>query len=224
LNPGAFSGEEAAFREFVDDAFAQISAVKPERLILDLRNNAGGDDAFSDYLVSYLADRPFRWNHHFTVRTSDALKAHARSAMNPDSAFTAAILAHDSGALFRFDFGTVAPQPAEKRYSGKVFALINRQTHSQSAVAAAQLQDYGWALLVGEETAESPTLYASVFPYTLPETGITVQISKGQIVRVSGQETPGGVVPDILIRDHLLDDQDEVLAGLLSRLAAGDFD
>jgi C-terminal processing protease CtpA/Prc len=219
LNPGAFSGDKGEFDQFLEDAFAQLQERKTDTLILDLRNNPGGDDAFSDQLVSYLADHPFQWCHHFTVRTSDVLKAHARNNMDSDSDYTKALLSHPSGSVFTYDFDAFKPQPIERRFHGQVYALVNRQTHSQAAVTAALLQDYKWATIVGEETAEYPSLYASLFPYQLPNTGITVQISKGQIVRVSGDESLRGVIPDLVFPDHLLDGEDEILQGLLMLLA-----
>ena len=96
--------------------------------------------------------------------------------------------------------------------------MINRQSHSQSAVAAAQIQDYQWGTIVGEETGDYPSLYASIFQYKLPNTGIPVNISKGYIVRVNGSTKEQGVIPDIFIKDHLLDGQDEILNGLLHRI------
>ena len=88
----------------------------------------------------------------------------------------------------------------------------------QAAVAAAQIQDYGWGTIVGEETGEFPSLYASIFPFFLPETGIRGTISKARMVRINGSEAQEGVMPDIVIRDHLLDEEDEILEGLLERL------
>ena len=87
-----------------------------------------------------------------------------------------------------------------------------------AAVTAAQIQDYGWATMVGEETGDYPSLYASQYGYRLPNTGIEVRVAKGYIVRINGSKKEEGVIPDVLIRDHLLDEEDEVLQGLLERL------
>ncbi|MEL6135563.1 MAG: peptidase S41, partial [Bacteroidota bacterium] len=92
---------------------------------------------------------------------------------------------------------------------------------SQSAVTAAQIQDYHWGTLVGEETGEYASLYASQFQYTLPYTGIPVKVSKGYIVRVNGDRSARGVMPDIVIKDHLLDEEDEILRTLLKRIKEG---
>ncbi len=218
LNPGNFSGDEQAYRSFIDSAFTVINDHGGDKLIIDLRNNAGGDDAFSDYLVSYLADKPFSWTSNFTLKTSQLLKDHVRTSGDTSSAYAQAILTHENGDVFEFEFEDYRPQPPNKRFTGKTFVLINRQSHSQSAVTAAQLQDYGWATIVGEETGDYPTLLASQFQFILPETNISVKVSKGMIVRVSGNRSPRGVIPDVPIKDHLLDERDEMLSELLHRL------
>jgi hypothetical protein len=87
-----------------------------------------------------------------------------------------------------------------------------------ASVTAAQIQDYGWGIIVGEETGEYPSLYASIFQYPLPNTGIVANISKGKITRVNGSNKEEGVLPDIVIRDHLLDEDDEILDGLLEMI------
>ena len=97
--------------------------------------------------------------------------------------------------------------------------MVNRQSYSQSTVTAAQIQDYGFGKIVGEETAEFPNLFASIFNYKLPKTGIAVDVSKGKIKRINGVDDGQGVIPDIHINDHLLDEEDEILKELLKKLS-----
>ena len=218
LNPGGFGGDLEKYMHFIDSAFTEIKKHKSKNLIVDLRNNPGGDDVFSDYLVSYFANKPFKWTSKFTLKTSKLLKEHTRQNNDTTTTYSKEILAHDNGEIYEYPFKDYQPQPRAKRFTEKVYILVNRQSHSQSTVTAAQIQDYGFGTIVGEETGEYPTLYASVFYYSLPNTDVTVQISKGRIVRVNGSTKEEGVIPDIIIKDHLLDENDEILDGLLKRL------
>ena len=218
LNPGNFSGNEAQYQQFIDSAFAQIKQTKPKQLIIDLRNNQGGENSFSDYLVSYFAKKPFQWCSHFSMKTSTALKQHARTKADTTKPFWQSVLQHPDGTIYQYPFEKHMPQARSKRFRGKIYVLINRQSHSQAAVTAAQIQDYQLAILVGEETGDYPSLYASIFQYTLPHTGVSLSISKGYMIRVNGSTKAEGVIPDILIKDHLLDEEDEILTGLLERL------
>ena len=218
LNPGNFSGDEEKYQAFIDSAFIKINENGSENLIIDFRNNGGGDDSFSDYLISYFANKPFKWNSSFTLKTSKFLKDFVIKNHDTTEVYWKKALSHEDGEIYDYKFEEYSPKPENKRFQGKVYVLVNRQSHSQSAVAAAQIQDYDFGTIVGEETGDYPSLYASIFQYKLPNTGIPVNISKGYIVRVNGSTKEEGVIPDIFIKDHLLDEKDEILDGLKDRI------
>jgi len=218
LNLGNFSGDEQKYQQFIDSAFVKIKEKNSKNLIIDLRNNAGGDNSFSDYLVSYFADKPFKWNSRFTLKTSKFLKEHVRQHNDTTDVYWQKVLSQKNGTIYDYEFDEYQPQPKRKRFNGKVYVLVNRQSHSQSAVTAAQIQDYKFGIIVGEETGDYPSLYASQFQYVLPKTGISVKVSKGYIVRINGSTKEQGVIPDIFIKDHLLDENDEILNGVFKKL------
>jgi len=218
LRPGAFGGDEARYEHFIDSAFVEINSKAVENLIIDLRNHPGGDDSFGDYLVSFIADKPFKWTSKFRLKSSALLKEDVRKKRDTTEAFWKSVLTHKDGEIYDYDFGFYEPQPEDKRFKGNVYVLVNRQSYSQSTVTAAQIQDYGFGQIVGEETAEHPNLFASIFTYELPKTVIRVDVPKGKIQRINGVDDNRGVIPDILITDHLLDEEDEILDGLLKHL------
>lgn len=218
LNPGHFAGDEKKYQQFIDSAFLMVKKQKSKNLIIDLRNNGGGDNSFSDYLVSYIANRPFKWNSRFSLKTSKFLKAHVRKNNDTTDAYWQKTLSHKNGEIYDYVFEAFEPQAPAKRFIGKVYVLVNRQSHSQSAVTAAQIQDYKFGIIAGEETGDYPSLYASQFQYLLPNTGIPVKVSKGYIIRVNGSVKKEGVIPDIFIKDHLLDEKDEILEGILQKI------
>ncbi|WP_299823540.1 S41 family peptidase [uncultured Pontibacter sp.] len=222
INPGPFSSSEAdgeeRFKAFVDAAFTDINTKNTQNLVVDLRNNSGGHNAYSDYLISYFADKPFRWFSKFELKTSEVLKEHTKKNATEMDAYTTAILNHENGEVFAYDQPIQNPVAEAKRFKGKVYVLVNRQTYSMAAVSAALVQDYGFATIVGEETGDVPTLYASQFSFNLPKTGIMVKVPKGYIVRPNGNEKLAGVVPDHVVKDHLLDEEDEILNYTLQTL------
>ncbi|GGG03590.1 S41 family peptidase [Pontibacter amylolyticus] len=224
LHPGPFSSPEpdgeAQFRAFVDSAFAAINANQAQYLILDLRNNAGGHNTFSDYLIAYFADKPFRWFSEFTVRTSEVLKTQTRKQY-PDAIrdeYTRQILETPDDATFAYAQTMQQPMPEAQRFKGKVYVLVNRQSYSMAAVSGALIQDYGFGEIVGEETGDTPTLYAAQFSFQLPRTSVELKVPKGYIVRPNGDEQLAGLIPDHRVRDHLLDEEDEILRYTLEKL------
>ena len=141
LNPGNLSGDLQQFQGFIDSSFVKIKERKSRNLIVDLRNNQGGDDAFSDYLVSYFADTPFKWNSGFTLKTSALLKENTRQQRDTTRNFWQQVLSHENGEVYDYPFEPYPPQAEERRFGGTVYVLVNRQSHSQSAVTASQIQD-----------------------------------------------------------------------------------
>lgn len=222
LNAGQFGSSEAngemAFKSFIDSAFVVMNNNKVGKLIIDLRNNPGGHNAYSDYLISYFAHKPFKWYSEFSIKTSKILKEHTSQQADITDEYSRMILANADGQIFKFDFPYCNPMEKSRRYKGDVYVLVNRHTYSMAAVSAGLIQDYKFGKIVGEETGDMPTLYASQFQFSLPQTGIIVKVPKGYIVRVNGSRKSEGVKPDIYIQDHLLDDKDEILDGLLLQL------
>lgn len=223
LNAGYFGSNEVdgeiVFKKYIDSTFAIIKEHKVKHLILDLRNNPGGHNAYSDYLISYFAQKPFKWYSEFSVKTSKLLKEQTLLQADTTDDYSKAILRNTDDKIFKYDFPIYSPIEISKRFIGKVYVLVNRQTYSMAAVSAALIQDNKFGKIVGEETGDVPTLYASQFSYKLPQTGIVVKVPKSYIVRVNGSKKLQGVKPDVYIQDQLLDDKDEILDKLLEILS-----
>jgi carboxyl-terminal processing protease len=99
----------------------------------------------------------------------------------------------------------------EQLYSGPLSVMINRFSASASEIAAAALQDYGRAVIVGDPTHGKGTvqnldqLKAFVGPVnpTQAEDPGTIKITIRKFYRVSGASTQlRGVVPDITLPDQ----------------------
>jgi C-terminal processing protease CtpA/Prc len=88
---------------------------------------------------------------------------------------------------------------------------------STSQRLAALAQDYGFATILGEETADLASTYGAMESFTLPRTGIQVGFPKARILRPSGDPVPRGVVPDVAIPSPLVPGgRDEMLEQALA--------
>ena len=204
LRPGPFyaasDGDSLErFTVFIDDAFQQFIDAGATDLVIDLRNNPGGDNSFSDPLIAWFADERFRFAAQFIVkaspRTRMVLEGLAEEYPGGISAqMLEAMTQHEDGATFPFAIPLVAPRDAG--FSGRVWVLINRHSYSNATTVAAIIQDYGFGTILGEETADVPTSYASSAQFTLPNTGVAVTYPKAYFIRPNGDERLQGVVPD----------------------------
>ncbi|MDC8755593.1 S41 family peptidase [Erythrobacter sp. sf7] len=214
LQPGPFSatgeerGEDGAayfidpFRDFVRDAFAALAASGARDLVIDLRDNGGGDASFSDLIIARLTNRPFRYSARYEVRAGPNTKAAwAGRESDPDTLggrIKATLASAADGERVTIAVPETSPI-AENAFDGRVWVLVNRHTYSNAAVIAALMQDLGIATIMGEETADLPTTYGAVERFSLPHSGAEIIYPKAYMVRPSGSEEVRGVVPDFLI-------------------------
>jgi C-terminal processing protease CtpA/Prc len=243
LRPGPFyeAAPDAAnpydnsrFRRFIDEAFDGFLAGGARRLIVDLRDNPGGDSSFSDLMVSWFATRPYRFNSAFRIRVSAEAVA-ANQARLASSTGAAAEISRRFAALYArtplggiAEFDTPPARPREgRRFAGRVYVLVNRNSFSNAVAVAATIQDYGFGIILGEETSDLASTLGAMESFTLPRTGVVVGFPKARIVRPNGDRRPRGVVPDVAIETPLWEGPDDPVlrrALVLIRGGAGQSD
>lgn len=211
--------DPAAFHQFVDGAFRQFLAAGAKKLLIDLRKNPGGDDSFSNGMVAWFADEPFRFAKESRIKVSEAATASNRQRLesleastgNADSTsrrLAAAYAGQKNGTVVLYEIPDTAPRQGE-RFKGEVYLLIDRQSYSNTANVAALVQDYGFGKILGEETSDLATTYGAMEQFQLSRTGITVGFPKALIIRPSGNLDPRGVIPDVAIESPLLPSSDD---------------
>jgi len=169
--------------------FARAKKQGLKCLILDLRDNLGGDYMQMVKLFEHLINKP-AFFCNIKVRELDSTqKAIAKS----------------------MDYGTKVPiLPNRNHFDGKVYVIINGPTFSAAALLAANLQVTSHAILVGEETGGGRNgCIAGVYQASfLPNTKLFFRFGLYQfIVRPQVNQKGRGVMPDIpivyTIKDYL---------------------
>ena len=198
--------DRSAFRAFLDGAFEAFRDAGATDLLIDLRDNPGGDNSFSDLLVAWFADEPFRFSPAFDIRVSDAtvasnrarLDGQAADAGNASAELAALYEGKASGSRVSYPIPLVHPREGD-RFDGRVHVLVNRHTYSNAVSVAAIVQDYGFGRVLGEETSDLATTLGAMEQFTLSGTGLVVGYPKARIVRPSGGIEARGVVPDVVL-------------------------
>jgi carboxyl-terminal processing protease len=115
------------------------------------------------------------------------------------------VLARDSDGKVSVDADT----DPDELYDGPLVVLVNRFSASAAEIAAAALQDYGRALIVGDTsthgkgTVQNLNMLKLFMPNATNDPG-TIKITIRKFYRVSGASTQlKGVVPDIILPDVL---------------------
>lgn len=220
IRPGPFYNAEdpsdvwnnSNFIEFVNEAFESFLANGVKQLIVDLRNNPGGTNSFSDPLIAWFADKPFRFASKFLVRSSfyaeqsnaARLKPGVSDANDVSVQLAQAYKKNPHGTVFEFSVQDAKPRK-DKQFEGEVFVLVDRTSYSNAVSLAAIVQDYGFGEVIGESTQDYATTYASMEFFTLAESGIKVGFPKAHIIRPSGDLVAGPVVVDAPLAGHKLE-------------------
>lgn len=170
------------FDKVIDSYFEQINKSKTENLILDLRNNQGGDIENGVYLLSYLLSKPFSVvQEYFCVNKKRLEKCNGSS------------------------LGTHTPK--SNNFKGNLYVLINGGSFSNSGIVSSCLQANERATFIGQETGGNPNVIAGyIKDISLPNTKIQIQIPTKQFVITDKAKNNGrGLLPTHIIEPNLTD-------------------
>lgn len=132
-------------------AFEKIAASGAQALLLDLRDNGGGEDSLGKQLFAHLVERPFPYYEQLRVnRPGLSFASHVEGRAGISEA---ALLPRPGGGYTQRSHPNLGMQkPAAPTFKGKVIALINGASFSTTAELITQLHDKRRAVFVGEES------------------------------------------------------------------------
>ena len=175
------------FENYIDQTFQTIKQQKIKHLIIDIRENGGGNTDTSTYLAQHIASSPFRMISSMRER----LNTDNRGLFNYRG---------EVGEVLQEDWNDwVAPADEETRFTGNTYVLISPLSYSSAIVFATAVQDNNLATLVGRETGGYANQTAQGNLFNLPNSELRVYVATRLLVRPSGSLRVGGVVPDIRV-------------------------
>jgi C-terminal processing protease CtpA/Prc len=229
IHIGGFAGND--FAKWIEKTFKTLHDKGTKTLVLDLRDNHGGEDMDGAMLVSYLTDKPFRYFDHIDMKSiKPSFKAQSDWKKGWTTRLGEGATPIPSGG-FRLTAkvhpGVLEQKPGKYPFLGKVFVLTNGGTFSTAADFCAVTHHLKRATFVGKETGgayygNNSGLATKV---TLPNSKLQVVIQTFEYWNaVPGYPgTRRGVIPDHPIENKLAnllrgtDDQLEFATKLASK-------
>lgn len=217
----------AAFKSFIDEAYEGFIEAGIEHLVLDLRDNPGGDNSFSDPVVAWFADEPFSFASDFRIRVSPETTAsnQARIDALPEGSQSLSVrmgelfAGAENGDMVSFEIPHAAPREGQ-RFEGEVHVLVNRYSYSNAVSTAALIQDYGFGKIYGEPTRDMATTYGAMEHFELPNSGFVVGYPKAHIIRPNGELKSHPLTPDVRLPvPSITSSEDVTLNALIDRLS-----
>jgi C-terminal processing protease CtpA/Prc len=213
-----FDGLDSAshFEKAVGQMFKRVASDRPRALIIDVRENGGGDDGAAEALLRHLTEKRFRLLTSVQLKRSTEAKGFISSMIRiPFRWMGLPYLSSELRQYYNGEAGTLSrplerPIQAHKRaepfFEGPVCVLAGPHTYSAAVDFADAVKRFGLATIVGEETGGQPNQFGNDFPFALPRLGLSVHIATARSVRASGDTADfSPVKPDIVVRTTAAD-------------------
>lgn len=209
LKVNYFAMGRQEFAVLTDSIFNQINKDTIKNLIIDIRNNPGGDSELAYYLISSIYDKPYKGSSKIQIKRSNQygdymkgafswwFRPFLKSIKNLRDYYNTPI-----GGIYEEIKGFKNPANVPHRFSGKLYLLMNYYTGSTALGFATIFQDYKIGKIIGEETNSEVNEFGEIFPFDLPNSNLWVWCSSKRYIRPSGEMTVGGLKPDIYIKDE----------------------
>ena len=189
IRAGSFGGEhQQAFADFSRRDFTDFNTGSVRALIIDVRDNGGGDDPlWQESLMEYVTTRPYVHVGAYAVRIT------AGNA-GPDD-----VVGDVRRTTYDRRFTPTPDNPL--RLDVPVYVLKGALTYSAAIQFVVAAQDFGIARIAGPESGALSCQTGRVASIPLPGTGFNAFTPRMAFTRPSGAGCDRPVVPDIVIDD-----------------------
>lgn len=190
----------AGFKNFLSNTFTDISQDSIDGLVIDIRQNGGGDSILNAELWKYVTSKRFSNGSPVTMKVSSRLKREYGFLRYNMQYFPPAWFMRD-GSLLTQDYTWIAairPGANPLRYNGPVYLLIGTKTFSAAIDCAQEAKDYHLATLVGRETGEPLDTTGTAYEGYSPRIGVRFQFTT-RYSWFPSHPRGRGVVPDVTI-------------------------
>lgn len=212
---------DKSLKKFLDKCFHKIDSMDLENLIIDLRDNRGGNDYNGAYLYSYLTDKPFKYYERFETRLDPNQKEIAAIGYfdsYENLRYLTSIISKDSsGRSVVSDFESTYHKnpehyhdPKPNNFKGKVYVLIDGGSFSVTSEFCSIVHHNHRAVFVGEETGGGyfGNISGLSCNLILPNTKISAHLPLIKFVSAvedSDVDFGRGIMPDIEIHSSTYD-------------------
>jgi hypothetical protein len=171
---------------FTRQSFESLKRWSIRTLIIDLRDNGGGnDDQWIEGVMPYIATK--RWRTASTYR---------KRVITPDASKGEKVGDVVAGQIENW----YEPQPQNSlHFGGTVYVAVGPGTYSSAVVMATVFQDFGLGKVIGSGNSVRASQSGGTRRTTLTHTGLVVIAPRFVLTRPSGAKQPVLLDPDIAL-------------------------
>jgi hypothetical protein len=197
--------------KFLAQTFQNIKDHNIEKLVIDIRNNGGGNYLLGEKLINYISTKHYKLVSKQEIKASKQTKKYIKKMQAPCFLCNLPVENFDKitnkvwdtrdGELTTVIFDDVTPDAKNLKFKGKLYIATGPFTYSSAAVFANAASQYNLGILVGEETGGLGVFYSDPYKFRLPNTKLDVGISYRKFYLPDQSEKP--IYPDVKIENKL---------------------
>lgn len=201
---------EQDYQDFLKEAFGQIKQKQIKNVVLDLRNNEGGEESYGVQLYAYLAHKPFRYYDHISVRQKRKFSFPVWTSNLYMKMRWLVVRKRPDGYVFTFQRGLRTVKPERNAFHGNLYVLVNGNSFSVTTEFSARVHADRRGTFIGQETGGGYGLNSSgIFAITqLPNAKIDLGIGMFgfHMANMPNDLKPGsGIIPDHVVEPTIAD-------------------
>lgn len=204
---------------FLKTVFQELETNKTSHLIVDLRDNGGGTDAYGKILFAHFIDKPYRFYKHLRANNVEySFFEYTGISSEQQKEFPLGFKKNKEGTYdLKFHPNLGEQKPIPPIFKGKVYVLLNGNSFSGTGECTSLMHFHKVAKFIGEECGAGYYGNTSGFmpQLTLPNTEIRVRIPMIRYtMAVSGYPEDRGIIPDYPVSpkiEDLLKDKNTVM-------------
>jgi C-terminal processing protease CtpA/Prc len=177
--------------KFLKRSFKKLKKLGVKNLIIDIRENTGGNDGNDMELGSYIIKKPFKENKYRQLKTTDLLiypeyvSEYLREMIQVDEDMTGKEMAKmmkkecekefgktpsEDGFFYLKEENVIKKKPNKNSFAGQVYIMTSGNVFSGGGLFSALVRDKSDAIFVGEETGGGYYRHTGSIPlfYKLP--------------------------------------------------------
>jgi hypothetical protein len=179
------------FKEFLENTFNEIKEKNINKLIIDIRENSGGDSRLNDLLLSYITTIPYRQSSGRYWKVSTQAKLAYKNKGGYEKNFGKEFMklydeSEELSIIESFDDALIQPKKPRNYFTGKTCFLIGPSTFSSANFLADAIKTYKLSTLIGSATGELTNDFGELIDFTLPNSGNYIYVSSTYDIGANG--------------------------------------
>lgn len=199
------------FNKFLKESFKTIEQENIDKLIIDIRENGGGDSGLNDLLLSYITKKPYQQSvGRYWKVSAEAKKAYSENNVYSrifGKEFMNQYMNTPNQEVIETIDSTELTHPINPKnyFQGKSCILIGSSTFSSANFLADAVKTYSITTLIGTPTGEYTNDFGEQLSFTLQNSGSLVFISSTFDIGANGNDSIlEPVYPDIKVETDAL--------------------